>query len=86
MAKATAEEDTWASLIVPPGVAYLSGYLPEGQRWEADDMAVIYFSKDEIKKCCIEKNSTQSNLSLSDADMRKHIKEVRSAIIAELKR
>ena len=75
-----------AEIVMPAWFANINGLLTRDTQWQYDDWAVFVVDRMGIKRTLIETNKTQSNLQVTDEDMRKHPEQVKAAILAELKR
>ena len=75
-----------AEIVMPAWFANINGLLTRDIQWQSDDWAVFVVDRMGIKRTLIETNKTQSNLQVTDEDMRKHPEQVKAAILAELKR
>ena len=75
-----------AELMMPMGMAYLSGLVPANSTWEDGDALVLTIDKLGVKRMVIETNKVQSNMAVSDAEIKANPEMVKSAVLAELKR
>ena len=86
MSESTSWQDEPAELVMPCGLAYLSGLLDEGAAWEIGDRAVFAVDKHGARSCVIERSAAQSNQDVTAEEIRKNPELVKSAVLAELKR
>ena len=75
-----------SELQMPAWFADLNGLLDSGQHYAPDDLYVLAVDRAGIKRSLIETNKTQSNMTVSDDEMRQHPEMVKAAILAELRR
>ena len=81
-----AEPNYMTELELPVGMAYLSGLLPEDTTWQPGDVCVLLIDRATIKSAVIESSNSQSNVNVSEEDMRKYPDLVKAAVIAEIGR
>ena len=75
-----------AELEIPTSMAYLSGLIGDEALSETNSVVLLQWDKQGARNALIAGSRTQSNLNVTDDDLRKHPKLVASAVLAELLR
>ena len=75
-----------AELQLPIDLAYVSGLIDNLSSYDPGDVAVFMIDRHGAKSTVIERSSAQSNLAVSDQELKENTKLATEAIQAELQR